>query len=168
MFMSHMNGKTLWRTLSLAGIVAGAMAIGATASFAGECPAGKTVADGQGQKDAGMAAKDVTDTVLASTDLSKEMVALQDHLFRLRRLEIKPGGIVPWHSHGDRPAMIYIVSGEVTEYASTCAVPIVHRAGDVATEAHATSHWWKNLGKETVVLLSADLFPVASPDHHMM
>src|SRR5215813_2719180 len=153
MFMSSMNGKTLWRALSLAGIVAGAMVLGATASFAGECPAGKMVPDGQGQKDAGMAAKDVTDTVLASTDLSKEMVALQDHLFRLRRLEIKPGGIVPWHSHGDRPAMIYIVSGEVTEYASTCAVPIIHKVGDVAPETHTTSHWWKNTGKKTAVLI---------------
>jgi len=157
MFMSSMNGRALWRTLSLVGIVAGAMAIGATASFAGECPAGKMVTDGQGQKDAGMAAKDVTDTVLASTDLSKEMVALSDHLFRLRRLEIQPGGIVPWHSHGDRPAMIYVVSGQVTEYASTCAAPIVHTAGDVAPETHTTSHWWKNTGKKTAVLISVDI-----------
>ena len=157
MFMSRMNGGTFWRTLSLAGIIAGAMAIGATASFAGDCPAGKMVPDGQGQKDAGMTAKDVTDTVLASTDLSKEMVSLPDHLFRLRRLEIKPGGIVPWHSHGDRPAMIYVVSGQVTEYASTCAVPIVHTAGDVAPETHSTSHWWKNTGKKTVVLISVDI-----------
>jgi quercetin dioxygenase-like cupin family protein len=152
-----MNGAALWRTLSLAGIVAGAMTIGATASFAGECPTNKMVADGQGQKDAGMAAKDVTDTVLASTDLSKEMVALPDHLFRLRQLVVKPGGIVPWHSHGDRPAMIYIVSGEVTEYASTCAVPIVHKAGDVAPETHTTAHWWKNTGKKTAVLISVDI-----------
>ena len=48
MVMSSMSGKTLWRTLSLAGIVAGTMALGATASFAGACPAGKMVADGQG------------------------------------------------------------------------------------------------------------------------
>lgn len=157
MFTSTMNGAALWRTLSLAGIVAGAMTIGATASFAGECPTNKMVADGQGQKDAGMAAKDVTDTVLASTDLSKEMVALPDHLFRLRQLVVKPGGIVPWHSHGDRPAMIYIVSGEVTEYASTCAVPIVHKAGDVAPETHTTAHWWKNTGKKTAVLISVDI-----------
>jgi quercetin dioxygenase-like cupin family protein len=167
MFKSTMKGKALWRTLSLAGFMAGAMAIGATASFAGECPAGKMVADGQGQKDAGMAAKDVTDTVLASTDLSKEMLALQDHLFRLRRLEIKPGGIVPWHSHGDRPAMIYIVSGEVTEYASTCAVPIVHKAGDVAPETHTTSHWWKNTGKKTVVLISVDILHDKMEEHMM-
>jgi quercetin dioxygenase-like cupin family protein len=157
MFMSTMNAKALWRTLSLAGIVAGAMAIGATPSFAGECPANKMVTDGQGQTDAGMAAKDVTDAVLASTDLAKETVALPDHLFRLRRLEIKAGGIVPWHSHGDRPAMIYIVSGEVTEYASTCAVPIVHKAGDVARETHTTAHWWKNTGEKTAVLISVDI-----------
>jgi len=167
MFISRMDGKTLWRALSLAGIIAGAMALGATASVAGECPAGKMVSDGQGQKDAGMAAKNVTDTVLASTDLSQEMVALPDHLFRLRRLEIKPGGIVPWHSHGDRPAMIYIVSGEVTEYASTCAVPIVHKAGDVAPETHTTAHWWKNTGKKLAVLISVDILH-DKMDEHMM
>ena len=167
MFTSTMNGKALWRTLSLAGTVAGAMAIGASASFAGECPANKMVSDGQGQKDAGMAAKDVTDTVLASTDLSKETVALPDHLLRLRRLEVKAGGIVPWHSHGDRPAMIYIVSGEVTEYASTCAVPIVHKTGDVAPETHATAHWWKNTGKKTAVLISVDILH-DQMDEHMM
>ena len=167
MFMSSMNGSALWRTLSLAGIVAGTMALGVPASFAGECPAGKMVPDGQGQRDAAMAAKDVTDTVLASTDLSKEMVALQDHLFRLRRLEIKPGGIVPWHSHGDRPAMIYIVSGEVTEYASTCAAPIVHEVGDVAPETHTTSHWWKNTGKKTAVLISVDILHDKMEEHMM-
>ena len=39
---------------------------------------------------------------------------------------------MPWHSHDNRPAMIYIVYGEIVEYASNCAVPIVHKAGDVA------------------------------------
>ena len=166
MFMSSMNGKTLWRTLSLAGIVAGAMAIGTTASFAGECPADKMVADGQGQQDKSMAAKDVTDTVLASIDLSKEMIAANDHQFRMRRLEIKPGGIVPWHSHGDRPALIYVVQGEITEYASTCAVPIVHKAGEVSVDA-GRSHWWKNTGKKTVVLISADILHDKMEQHMM-
>lgn len=165
--MFTLNRKALWRTLSLAGIVAGAMVVGATASSAGECPATKMVTDGQGQKDAGMAAKDVTDTVLASTDLSKEALALQDHLFRLRRLVIQPGGVVPWHSHADRPAMIYVISGEVTEYASNCAVPIVHKAGDVAPETHVTAHWWKNTGKKTVVLISVDILHDKMEEHMM-
>src|SRR6266571_1963332 len=55
------------------------------------------------------------------------------------------------------PASIYIIEGEIVEYASTCAVPIVHKAGDVAREIHTTSHWWKNNGDKTVVLLSADI-----------
>ncbi len=148
--------KTILRAASLAALVAGTMTFGA-AAFADGCPAGKIVADGKGQVDQKFEAKDVTDTVLASTDLSKEMVALGDHQFRLRRLEVQPGGIVPWHSHGDRPAMIYIVQGEITEFASTCAVPILHKAGDVAPETHMTSHWWKNTGKKKVVLISVDI-----------
>jgi quercetin dioxygenase-like cupin family protein len=166
MFMSRMNGQALWRTLSLAGIVAGTMAIGATASLAGECPANKVVTDGQGQQNKSMAAKDVTDTVLASIDLSKEMIAANDRQFRMRQLEIKPGGIVPWHSHADRPALIYIVQGEITEYASTCAVPIVHKAGDVSVDA-GRSHWWKNTGKKTVVLISADILHDKMEEHTM-
>ena len=74
---------------------------------------------------------------------------------------------MPWHSHVDRPAIIYVVSGEVTEYASSCSVPIVHRAGDATPELHVTSHWWKNTGHATAVLLSADLLPV-NTDPHMM
>ena len=113
--------------------------------------------------------KDVTDMVRASTDLAKEPLALQGRQFRLRQLEMQPGGIVPWHSHNERPAMIYIVSGEVTEYASSCAQPIMHKAGDVAPEKNGTSHWWKNTGPKPAVLISVDLFPgPAMMDEHMM
>ncbi|MGH6893140.1 MAG: cupin domain-containing protein [Dongiaceae bacterium] len=147
--------KTILGGLSTAAFVAGAMAFG-SAAFAGECPAGKIVADGKGQTDQSMAAKDVTDNVLASIDLSKEMVAANDHQFRMRRLEIQPGGIVPWHSHNDRPALIYVVQGEITEFASTCADPIVHKAGDVSVDA-GRSHWWKNTGSKKVVLISSDI-----------
>jgi quercetin dioxygenase-like cupin family protein len=149
-----------WRRIALAGLVATGFALGATAASAGECPADKRVADGQGQKPGPTAPKDVTDKIIAVTDLTKEALGIKDRLFRARQLDIKPGGIVPWHSHGDRPAMIYVVSGEVTEYASTCAVPIVHRAGEVAAERAPTSHWWQNTGTTTSVLISVDLFRI--------
>jgi quercetin dioxygenase-like cupin family protein len=112
-------------------------------------------------------ASGVTDTVIASIDVAKEPANIPGRLFRLRRLVVKPGGVVPWHSHGERPAIIYIEKGEVTEYSSTCSVPIVHKAGDATPELHSTSHWWKNTGKVTVVILSADLLPV-NADPHMM
>jgi quercetin dioxygenase-like cupin family protein len=136
-------------------------ALAVSNAVAGECPADKRVADGQGQKMVSHAAKGVTDVVRATTDLAKEPVAVQGRLFRLRELNVEPGGIVPWHSHNERPAMIYIVTGEIVEYASNCAVPIVHRAGEVAPERNGTSHWWQNHGSKPSKLISVDIFPVA-------
>ena len=169
MSITSKQERSDWRRVALAGVVAGTLSLAATMANAGECPNDKKVADGQGQKPSTAAAKDVTDVVRASTDLSKEPAAVNGRLLRLRQLDIKPGGVVPWHSHDNRPAMIYIVSGEVLEYASNCAVPIVHKAGDVASEKAGTSHWWQNTGNAPVVLISVDLFPVANmKDQHMM
>jgi quercetin dioxygenase-like cupin family protein len=153
------------KAIHIAAAVAAAFSMSA---FAGECPADKRVADGQGQKMVNHGAKGVTDTVRASIDLAKEPVAVQGRQFRLRELNIQPGGIVPWHSHNERPALIYIVSGEVIEYASNCAVPIVHKAGDVAPEANGTSHWWQNHGRVPSKLISVDLFPVVDKMNEKM
>ena len=136
---------TLWSRLprlAIGAIAVAALCAAAGVAFAGECPTGKQVADGLGQKPGPTMPVGVTDTVRASTDLAKEPAAIQGRQFRLRELVMQPNGIVPWHSHNDRPAMIYIVSGEVVEYSSSCAVPIVHRAGDVRPEKNGTSHWW--------------------------
>ena len=147
-----------WRKVAMAAIVAAAgLATASTAMAAGECPADKVVADGKGQAMGPTQPKDVTDTVLAAIDLSKEKVAISDHQFRMRRLEIQPGGIVPWHSHDDRPALIFVQQGEIVEYASNCVDPIVHKVGDIRPEIFGTSHWWKNLGKETVILYVGDV-----------
>ena len=148
------------RTFSLGRSALAAAAVTAvfsTAALAGQCPADKVVADGKGQPMSHAAAKGVTDTVIGSIDLAHEAPRLADRKFRLRRLVVQPGGIVPWHSHGERPALIYIVSGTIVEYRSTCAVPIVHHGGQTAEETHATSHWWKNTTRTPVVLLSADI-----------
>ena len=156
------------RTAALAAAIA-SLAF-ATCASAGECPADKRVADGQGQKMVSSGPKGVTDVVRASTDLSREPAKIAGRQFRLRQLDVEPGGIVPWHSHGNRPAMIYMVSGEIVEYASNCAVPIVHNAGDVAPEKAGTSHWWENKGSTKAVLISVDLFPseTMKDQQHMM
>ena len=156
--------NTIMRTLI--GLSFGAIAAMALPgiAYAGGCPAGKEFADAT--KPVTYAASGVSDTVLASIDLAKEPAKIDGRKLRLRKLVIQPGGIVPWHSHGDRPAIIYIIQGEVTEYASNCSVPLVHKAGDTTPELHTTSHWWKNTGTETVILLSADLLHDEA-DHNM-
>lgn len=127
----------------------------ATPAFAGECPEGMSGANplnGAATMPAG-----VTDTVLAAVDLGPE-INVEGRQLRTRRLVVQPGGVVPLHSHADRPALIYTVSGEITEYRSTCMSPIVHRAGDISAESGGLSHWWKNTGKTEAVLLSSDVF----------
>jgi len=146
---------------------AAALAVLAGTAVAGECPAGKMM---DGSVTSGPAKPvGVTDTVIASIDLAPKGGDFADQLLRMRKLTIAPGGIVPWHEHSERPASIYILSGTIEEYRANCAVPIVHMAGEVATEFGAGfAHWWKNTGTEPVVLLSADIFKTKKADEHMM
>ena len=157
------------RKIALLGaLTAATFALGTSVVFAGECPADARVAAGKGQKIGATEPKDVTDMVLATIDLSKEKANVKDRLFRMRQLVVQPGGIVPWHDHGDRPAIIYIISGEITEFASNCRVPIVHKGGEVSHESIGLQHWWKNEGTVPAVLISADIFHVQDPKKNMM
>jgi quercetin dioxygenase-like cupin family protein len=108
----------------------------------------------------------VTDTTLGSIDLGQEPAKIKDGDLRFRKLTIAPIGIVSWHSHADRPALIYIEQGEILEFASNCVEPIVHKTGDLRRETSEISHWWKNLGDTTVILLVADVLHDKN-DHHM-
>jgi quercetin dioxygenase-like cupin family protein len=161
MFQRTEKGR-FGRSLLLASALLGASVIASSAS-AGECPADQKKTDAREAVD--LKPVGVTDTVIAMIDVEQEQ-GIEDRKFRMRKLTIEPEGIVPWHSHGDRPAIIYIIEGEIHEYASNCAVPIVHKAGDVVAETSAVSHWWKNLGDKTAVLLSADL--LKDPNDHNM
>jgi quercetin dioxygenase-like cupin family protein len=134
--------------------------------FAADCPANKVGNDAT--KPGPTKPEGVTDTVIASIDLSPMGSGLSGRKMRMRKLVVQPGGIVPWHSHEARPANIYIISGSITEYRSTCAVPIEHGAGDVTAEFGPLAHWWKNNTKQPTVLISADILPPEmNPDESM-
>ena len=136
-------------------VAAMATLLAAGLSQAGECPADKRMAnDLPGAASAPMG---VADMELAAIDLSKENVKLDQRRLRMRMMTIMPGGVVPLHSHEDRPALIMVNSGEIYEYSSKCAVPILHKAGDIAREAQGTRHWWKNTGAVVVNLTIADI-----------
>jgi quercetin dioxygenase-like cupin family protein len=160
--MTTSNKGRFGRSLTIAGLVAGA-AIFATSAAAGECPAGAMKANAR--EAVNMQAVGVTDTTLGAVDLGKEMIAAKDRTLRFRKLTIAPGGVVPWHSHDDRPALIYVAEGEIIEYASNCAQPIVHKAGEIKAETKGIAHWWKNLGDKTVVLFVGDVLHDQNDKH---
>src|SRR3954468_22441546 len=99
------------------GVLAGtALMFAATFAQAGECPKDKVMAGAT--KPGATMPSGVTDNVLGSIDLGGEIIKADGYKFRLRRLVVDPGGVVPWHEHRERPALIYIVSGQITEYRS--------------------------------------------------
>lgn len=124
-------------------------------AVAGECPADKMKA---GVRISGeMTPKDVTDEELDSIDLGSQIDGFDHRRLRFRKLVVQPGGVVPWHDHTDRPALILTASGEIIEFRSDCSVGVRHKAGDISKEVAGVMHWWKNEGSEPAVLYAADV-----------
>lgn len=97
--------------------------------------------------------------ILATVEL-KEWRGTGDLLLRMRRLIILPGGIVPTHSHDDRPSIVTIIVGEIVEHSSFCAVPILHRTGETTPEfGKGHTHWWENRSSAPVIIISTDVVP---------
>jgi quercetin dioxygenase-like cupin family protein len=139
--------KTLVAILAWAGC--------AGSAFAGECPVDKTQPS---KKIEGPSAPaNLTDTVISSIDL--EAYGSPGKKLRMRKLVIKPGGVVALHGHAARPADTYVVTGQITEYRSTCTTPILHKAGEAIAEQGDITHWWKNNSRRTAVLISTDILP---------
>ena len=144
------------KRMSFGALTAAGIALLASApAHAGQCPADQMKS---GVRTSGeIAPKDVTDEELDSIDLGTQIKGFDNRRLRFRKLVVQPDGVVPWHDHTDRPALILTVSGEITEFRSDCAVGIRHEAGDISKEVAGIMHWWKNEGSEPAVLYAADV-----------
>lgn len=130
------------------------------AAMAGTCPAEHVLTEPREIE--GVGTKWLTREVIANVRLEgwREMGGF---LMRQRRLELAPGGRVPTHSHADRPAIVYLAKGTVTEHNSFCAVPIVHHAGTPSEEfGVGFVHYWENTGPESATFISTDVVPFPS------
>ena len=113
------------------------------------CPAERTQANARSEgfgATSGVASEDIALTPLAS-DPTRAV--------RLRRIVVRPGGVIAWHDHAAIQGMALLVAGEMVELRNTCLDPLTYRAGDVAIEDAATAHSWRNESDaEAVVLVS--------------
>ncbi len=137
----------------------------AAPAFAGDCPKDKVGTNPL--PGAATVPVGVMEMELASIDLAKESVKLPERRLRYRHMEIQPGGVVPLHSHADRPALIMVNQGQILEHSSKCLMPISHKAGEIARESNGLQHWWKNEGNVVVVLTIADIVNDKKPDSMM-
>ena len=95
---------------------------------------------------------------ISGFDLSRqELKDLDQRLMRIRQIKVEPGGVAGFHSHGQRPALTYVLSGTFLEHRKG-APDRTYKAGEVITESTEVEHWGENKGTEPVVLISVDLY----------
>jgi quercetin dioxygenase-like cupin family protein len=101
----------------------------------------------------------MTNMELGSFDLGREIPALKGRDVRARFWLMEPGGMIAEHCHSDRPAFVYLLTGEVVETIEIKGKPVkrIIRAGESVPEHNGTHHWWVNQGKMNVLMVAIDL-----------
>ena len=96
---------------------------------------------------------------------SKDMLGLAQHFselkgfaLRIRKVTIEPGGVVPYHSHANRPTVAYLVSGELTEFRDDTP-EITRRPGEHWVEGGDLKRWSTNRGQVPILLIAIDIVP---------
>lgn len=98
----------------------------------------------------------VTVTPLGAVDLGPEIEGMAGRQLRMRMVTIEPGGVFgPVHDHRDRPGMVYVIEGTITDHRD--GVTTEYGPGLGWPEDRATRHWLENRGSVTAVEISIDL-----------
>ena len=97
-----------------------------------------------------------TEEPLRSLDLTGELESGKGRPLRMRRITVQPGGALALHNHADRPAVTYMLQGEMT-YHQQGKPDVVVRPGGGFAEGRATTHWGENTGKVPAVWIAVDI-----------
>ncbi|HBC77163.1 MAG TPA: cupin [Bacteroidales bacterium] len=101
--------------------------------------------------------KGVTVKQLAAVDLGPEIEGMAGRKLRMRIVTIEPGGVIgPVHDHKDRPGVVYILQGTITDHRNGVAKD--YGPGLGWPEDKNTNHWLENKGTTTAVEISVDIF----------
>jgi len=98
----------------------------------------------------------VTVTLLATVDLGPEIEGMAGRLLRMRMVTMEPGSVFgPMHDHVDRPGIVYILQGVITDHRNGVATE--YGPGVGWPEDRNTMHWLENRGTTTAVEISVDI-----------
>jgi len=100
--------------------------------------------------------KGVAVKLLASVDLGPEIEGMAGRQLRMRMVNIAPGGVFgPLHDHKDRPGIVYILEGTITDHRNGVATD--YGPGVGWPEDRNTTHWLENRGTTAAVEISVDI-----------
>jgi quercetin dioxygenase-like cupin family protein len=100
--------------------------------------------------------KGVTAEILAELDLGAEIEGMAGRRLRMRMVTFEPGGAVgPVHDHKDRPGLVYVLQGTLTDHRN--GIDTEYGPGLGWPEDHDTTHWVENRGTTPAVEISVDI-----------
>jgi quercetin dioxygenase-like cupin family protein len=100
--------------------------------------------------------KGVAAKLLGTVDLGPEIEGMAGRQLRMRMVTIEPGGVFgPVHDHKDRPGIVYILRGTITDHRN--GVATAYGPGVGWPEDTATVHWLENQGTIPAVEISVDI-----------
>lgn len=100
--------------------------------------------------------KGMKSTVVASIDLGPEIEGMQGRQLRMRVLTFEPGGHVGLHNHKDRPTVVRVLQGTLTNHRQG-ASSIEVQEGQSFAEGKDSTHWVENRGTKPVTLVVVDI-----------
>jgi quercetin dioxygenase-like cupin family protein len=94
--------------------------------------------------------------LLSTVDLGPEIEGMAGRKFRMRMVTFQPGATFgPLHDHKDRPGMVYILQGMITDHRN--GVDTDYGPGVGWPEDRNTLHWLENRGTIPAVEISVDI-----------
>ena len=96
---------------------------------------------------------------LEEIDISSLIPSLAGRNVRMRFWLMGPNGMIAEHCHENRPALVYLMNGEVKETKRENGKIVVNKLrGPLAVdEGNGTHHWWRNESNEAVLMIALDL-----------
>jgi quercetin dioxygenase-like cupin family protein len=109
-----------------------------------------------GDEGAGAQTRGVTVELLATLDLGPEIEGMAGRQLRMRLVTFEPGAVHgPMHDHKDRPGMVYVLHGTITDHRNGVATE--YGPGPGWPEDASTLHWLENRGTTTATEISIDI-----------
>jgi quercetin dioxygenase-like cupin family protein len=100
--------------------------------------------------------KGITAVELGTVDLGPEIEGLAGRQLRMRLVTFAPGAVYgPIHDHKDRPGIVYILQGTITDHRDGAARE--YGPGLGWPEDRNTTHWLENRGTTPAVEISVDI-----------
>jgi quercetin dioxygenase-like cupin family protein len=97
-----------------------------------------------------------SEEMLRAIDLTNELDSTKGRPLRMRKVTLQPGGVLGLHNHVDRPAVTYLLQGQMT-YHQQGKPDLVANPGDGFAEGRATTHWAESTGKVPAVWIAVDI-----------